>query len=210
MLSVGLPFPATNTSFGVREEATAAYAAFSPLTHPGTFLLICALFGYLMFKWQGRYGEGASALGVLGRAAKDALPVTMSVSALLLIRRDYGACARLERGGGKYGLSRICEFHRYHWIVEHLAPRTSFSARFRRPAPRLKEYPSRLCLEHRPPARPSAIPSPPRMPCSAPRLSAIRLSSEACFDWPSPGPSRPACSSRSQHLPWQRILGGGG
>lgn len=83
--SVGLPFPATNTGFGMREEAVDAYAAFSPLTHPGTFLLVSALFGYLMFKRRGRYPAGTSVGGVLGRAAKDALPVTTSVSALLLM-----------------------------------------------------------------------------------------------------------------------------
>jgi lactate permease len=85
MFSVGLPFPATNTGFGVSEEAVDAYAAFTPLTHPGTFLLLSALFGYLMFKRRGRYEEGTSIGGVLGRAAKDALPVTTSISALLLM-----------------------------------------------------------------------------------------------------------------------------
>jgi lactate permease len=84
-VSVGLPFPATRTGFGVREGAVDAYAAFTPLTHPGTFLLLSALFGYLLFKRSGRYPEGTSIGGVLGRAAKDALPVTTSVSALLLM-----------------------------------------------------------------------------------------------------------------------------
>ncbi|MGD9617928.1 MAG: L-lactate permease [Alphaproteobacteria bacterium] len=84
-VTVGLPFPATNTGFGVREEAVDAYAAFTPLTHPGTFLLLSALFGYLMFKRRDRYPEGTSVGGVLRRAAADALPVTTSVSALLLM-----------------------------------------------------------------------------------------------------------------------------
>ena len=78
-VSVGLPFPATETGFGVRKEAVEAYAAFTPLTHPGTFLLLSALFGCLMFKRRDRYAEGTSLGGVLGRAAKDALPVTTSV-----------------------------------------------------------------------------------------------------------------------------------
>jgi lactate permease len=84
-VSIGLPFPATSTGFGVSEEAVDAYAAFTPLTHPGTFLLVSALFGYRMFKRRKRYPEGTSVGGVLGRAAKDALPVTTSVSALLLM-----------------------------------------------------------------------------------------------------------------------------
>ncbi len=84
-VSIGLPFPATSTGFGVSEEAVGAYAAFTPLTHPGTFLLVSALFGYRLFTRRKRYPEGTSVGGVLGRAAKDALPVTTSVSALLLM-----------------------------------------------------------------------------------------------------------------------------
>jgi lactate permease len=84
-VSVGLPFPETNTGFGLREEPVDAYAAFAPLTHPGTFLLVSALFGYFLFERRDRYPEGTSMGGVLQRAAKDALPVTTSVSALLLM-----------------------------------------------------------------------------------------------------------------------------
>ena len=85
MVSVGPPFPGTTTGFGVREPAVDAYSAFTPLTHPGTFLLLSALFGYWMFMRRGRYPEGTSVTGVLRRAATDALPVTTSVSALLLM-----------------------------------------------------------------------------------------------------------------------------
>lgn len=84
-VSVGLPFPGTDTGFAVSEEAVQAYAAFTPLTHPGTFLLVSALFGYWMFMRRDRYPEGTNVMGVLRRAATDALPVTTSVSALLLM-----------------------------------------------------------------------------------------------------------------------------
>lgn len=84
-LSVGLPFPRTMTGFGLSEAAVDAYSAFAPLTHPGTFLLVSALFGYVMYKRRDRYPEGTSVGGVLAKAAKDALPVTTSVSALLLM-----------------------------------------------------------------------------------------------------------------------------
>jgi lactate permease len=80
-----LPFPGTDTGFGVSEPAVSAYAAFTPLTHPGTFLLVSALFGYVTFMRRGRYPKGTSVGGVLWRAAKDALPVTTGVSALLLM-----------------------------------------------------------------------------------------------------------------------------
>lgn len=84
-ISVGLPFPEAQTGFGVREEAVDAYAAFAPLTHPGSFLLLAALFGYITFKRLGRYSQGVAIGGIIGRAAQDALPVTTSVSALLLM-----------------------------------------------------------------------------------------------------------------------------
>lgn len=84
-ISVGPPFPATDTGFNVREAAVDSYSAFTPLTHPGTFLLLSALFGYWMYMRRGRYPRGTSVTGVLRRAATDALPVTTSVSALLLM-----------------------------------------------------------------------------------------------------------------------------
>jgi lactate permease len=84
-LTVGPPFPATQTGLGVSEEAVDAYAAFTPLTHPGTFLLVSALVGYRLFKRRGRYPAGTSVGSILARAAKDALPVTTSVTALLLM-----------------------------------------------------------------------------------------------------------------------------
>lgn len=84
-VSVGLPFPATETGFAVSMEATGAYAAFTPLTHPGTFLLASALFGFMMFRRRGRYEDSTSMGSIVLLAARDALPVTTSVSALLLM-----------------------------------------------------------------------------------------------------------------------------
>lgn len=84
-IRVGLPFPETSTGLNVKETAVDAYAAFAPLTHPGTFLLLAALFGYLLFKRRGRYRDGTSATYLLRQAASDALPVTTSISALLLM-----------------------------------------------------------------------------------------------------------------------------
>lgn len=84
-VSVGPPFPATTTGYGVSERAVESYSAFTPLTHPGTFLLASALFGYWMYRRRDRYPKGTTVGGVLRRAANDALPVTTSVSALLMM-----------------------------------------------------------------------------------------------------------------------------
>lgn len=83
--SVGLPFPEASTGFGVVSPAVEAYAAFAPLTHPGTFLLLAALFGYLMFRRRRLYPQGAGMGGILRQTADDALPVTASITALMLM-----------------------------------------------------------------------------------------------------------------------------
>lgn len=82
---VGPPFPATETGYGIVEGGVDAYAAFTPLTHPGTFLLLAAGFGYLLFQRDGRYPQGTRVAGLVQRAAGDALPVTTSVTALMLM-----------------------------------------------------------------------------------------------------------------------------
>ncbi|HRO88461.1 MAG TPA: L-lactate permease [Chiayiivirga sp.] len=100
-VSVGPPFPATETGFGIVEEAVDAYAAFTPLTHPGTFLLLAALFGYLLFKRDGRYPPGTRVSGLVQSAAGDALPVTSSVTALRLrsaVRSHSGEITVLALG----------------------------------------------------------------------------------------------------------------
>ena len=42
-LSIGLPFPAVTTGYGVANDAADPYSPFAPLTHPGTFLLVTAV-----------------------------------------------------------------------------------------------------------------------------------------------------------------------
>ena len=78
-------FPGTGTGFGVVSPAQDAYSAFAPLTHPGTFLLLAALVGYFVFRRRGLYPEGAGIAAIVRQAAGDALPVTTSVTALLLM-----------------------------------------------------------------------------------------------------------------------------
>lgn len=84
-VSAGLPFAATRTGFGIAEPAVEAYAAFTPLTHPGTFLLAAALFGRYLFARRQRATPSSSLGSILLRAAGDARPLTISVSALLVM-----------------------------------------------------------------------------------------------------------------------------
>jgi lactate permease len=89
-ISVGLPFPGTETGYGVVQEPVDAYAAFTPLTHPGTFLLASAVVGYLLYSARDRYPKGTTVTKVFRRAATDALPVTTAVAALLLTSKVMG------------------------------------------------------------------------------------------------------------------------
>lgn len=84
---IGLPFPEASTGYGLRQEATGAYSAFAPLTHPGTILLLSAAAGYFIFRSRGLYGKEDSIGSVFSKAAGDALPATASITALLLISK---------------------------------------------------------------------------------------------------------------------------
>lgn len=103
--SIGLPFPAAGTGFGVVSDAVQAYAPFSPLTHPGTFLLLAALAGYLLFRRHGLYPAGAGMGGILRQAADDALPVTTSITALMLMSAVMGHSGEISVLG--LGLSAV-------------------------------------------------------------------------------------------------------
>ena len=86
-VSVGLPFPAVSTGYGVEQEAEDAYAAFTPLTHPGTLLLVASLVGYLVFRSKNAYDDEDTPGSILSRAAGDALPATTAITALMIISK---------------------------------------------------------------------------------------------------------------------------
>lgn len=84
---VGLPFPETETGYGVYNAATEAYSAFTPLTHPGTLLLLAAVTGYLLFRKKRAYPGNLTAGSIILSASQDALPATTAITALLLISK---------------------------------------------------------------------------------------------------------------------------
>lgn len=86
-VQVGLPFPQTSTGYGVAREAVSSYSAFAPLTHPGTLLLISAVFAFFLYKARDMYPARVSGKGIIVRAAQDALPATTAITALLLISK---------------------------------------------------------------------------------------------------------------------------
>lgn len=86
-VSIGLPFPATQTGFGVSQPAEETYAAFTPLTHPGTLLLIASLVGYLVYRRRGAYDAEDTPGSILSRSAEDALPTTAAITALMILSK---------------------------------------------------------------------------------------------------------------------------
>jgi lactate permease len=81
----GLPFPATETGYEIFREETEAYNAFAPFTHPGTVLLLSAFFGFFLYRAKGIYPEDVSAWTIVREAAREALPSTTAITALILV-----------------------------------------------------------------------------------------------------------------------------
>jgi len=87
---IGLPFPEVTTGFGVTNAAVERYAPFSPLTHPGTMLLIAAVVVWIVYRTKGYYGAWQSRHGKenLGRALiVDGVPASLPVIAFLVTSR---------------------------------------------------------------------------------------------------------------------------
>lgn len=89
---VGFPFPAVETGYGMVNEAQAPYSPFEPLTHPGTFLLIASLVGWLVYRARGYYREEKRAAtrerqGFWRALAGDAVPASVAVVAFLTMSR---------------------------------------------------------------------------------------------------------------------------
>lgn len=81
-VQIGLPFPALETGYGVQTEAQDAYSAFSPLTHPGTFLLLSSLVAFILFRSQDRIGEGRID-EIASGTIKKSIPSVMALLALI-------------------------------------------------------------------------------------------------------------------------------
>jgi lactate permease len=91
-VEVGLPFPAVETGYGMEHEAEQPYDPFSPLTHPGTFLLISAMVAYGVYRSKGFYGtfaerEESGGKSIWKNTAADAIPASVAVIAFLVMSK---------------------------------------------------------------------------------------------------------------------------
>lgn len=68
-IDIGIPFPGVETGYDFVVESESAYSPIAPLTHPGTYLLIAAIFGYFWFKAKDAYKDGA--LKEIGKGVLD-------------------------------------------------------------------------------------------------------------------------------------------
>lgn len=80
--SLGLSFPRFVTGLGVVTEAERSYSAFSPLTHPGTFLLVSAVFAFIVFRSAGNIDRGRMD-DVLVRTVRSSIPSAVALFALV-------------------------------------------------------------------------------------------------------------------------------
>lgn len=96
----GLPFPALETGYGVVTEATQAYSGFSPLTHPGTFLLISSVIAFTVFRLRGDIPVGRiDEISV--DTLKTSIPTIMALVAfvpLALVLEGAGMVLELAAG----------------------------------------------------------------------------------------------------------------
>lgn len=95
-VAVGLPFPATGTGYGIERAAEAAYSAFTPLTHPGTILLVSAAAAYALYRRRGLLPRRATPALIARRTAGAALPATTAITALLLISKVMDHSGQIE------------------------------------------------------------------------------------------------------------------
>jgi lactate permease len=82
---VGLPFPGVATGYGVENEPERPY---SPLTHPGTFLLIAALATWGVYRARGYYdawAEREEVKGIWSAVVGDAVPSSIAVISFLVM-----------------------------------------------------------------------------------------------------------------------------
>src|SRR5215471_576732 len=83
-LQVGLPFPAVETGFGIRNAAVARYAPITVFTHPGMMLLITSVIVWIVYSSGGYYrawAERHKPESIWSALLIDAVPASVPVIA---------------------------------------------------------------------------------------------------------------------------------
>lgn len=99
-LRFGLPFPAFETGYGVVTKATENYSEFSPLTQPGTFLLLSSAIAFWYFRSRGYIRPGRIdeiAVDTIKTSAPTIMAVLVFIPLALVLQ---GSGMVLELAGG--------------------------------------------------------------------------------------------------------------
>ncbi|MDW6020267.1 L-lactate permease [Mesorhizobium sp. BAC0120] len=89
-LQVGLPFPAVETGFGVRNAAIDRYAPITVFTHPGMMVLITSVIVWIVYRAGGYYrawAERHTPESIWSALLVDAVPASVPVIAFLVTSR---------------------------------------------------------------------------------------------------------------------------
>jgi len=87
-VQAGLAFPAIETGYGVAVEAAAPYSPFTPLTHPGTLLLVSTLVAYAVYKRKGYFETASTESTSLTRSVlSTAIPASVAVISFLVMAK---------------------------------------------------------------------------------------------------------------------------
>ncbi len=89
-VELSVPFPATTTAYDVVRDAEDAYAPFSPLTHPGAFLLLAAGVAWVLYRRLGAYRAWEREAGgevdpIVAGVARDAIPASAAIVGFLVL-----------------------------------------------------------------------------------------------------------------------------
>jgi lactate permease len=99
-VEVGFPFPELTTGLNYTVEAEEAYSAFSPLTHPGTFLLVAAIVAYILYRRNG-FLQDDHTKPVFVQTLKSSIPSSIALLAfvpLALVMEGSGQILVLALG----------------------------------------------------------------------------------------------------------------
>lgn len=89
-VEVGMGFPAVDTGYDVEREAESPYSPFAPFTHPGTFLLIAAVVGWLVYRAKGYFrarGERTENPSLWNSVTGDAVPASVAIVSFLVLSK---------------------------------------------------------------------------------------------------------------------------
>ena len=99
-LLVGPSFPATETSLGVVNDAVTTYTPIALLGHPGTYILLSAVLGYVTYRatriWPD--GELRSTLGGWFAQARRSSPSVLLLAVLATVMVDTGMVRTIAEG----------------------------------------------------------------------------------------------------------------